>query len=145
MFAARYALILFLLACCTASAFIGCSGDPTQAKREVGNLKLLGILYGKYVASHNGHMPPSEKEFLAYLQHSERSMLPQSGDAKQLLVSPRDGRPLTVVYGKGMAVNPDVFVVYESEPNNGTRLVAWSSGQVEEVEEQRFQTLTSGN
>ena len=133
--------LVIVIGCAIAVA--GCSSTPPEAKPEMGNLKALGILYGKYVGAHNGQMPPNEEEFVKYLKSGESSALQQFkvSDVSKLLVSPRDGTPLTVVYGKELVTDPNAFVAYESQAVDGARWVAWTTGQIQELNETQFQSL----
>jgi hypothetical protein len=53
-----------------------------------------------------------------------------------LFTSPRDGQPYVVHYKQAGTV-----VAYERDGKDGKRLVAYPSGQVEEVDETRFKQL----
>ena len=132
-----------MLVCLLLLASLGCGEVPVSAQPEMNNLKALGILYGKYTGAHSGRIPEHEKQLLQYVRASEASLLQQFGvdDPAKLFVSPRDGKPLVVVYGKGIPAEANPMVAYESEPVNGTRLAVWSTGLVQELEEERFQAL----
>jgi hypothetical protein len=122
----------------------GCSSrKPISADPQVKNMKAVGILYGKFIGSHQGRIPESEQEFLKYVSTRERDLLRQFGvdDVSQLLQAPREGRPIVVIAGKGKMADDNPIAAYEPQPVNGTRIVVHTTGLVQELNEDQFRTL----
>ena len=119
----------------------GCGEPASTAPEEPAQLKALGLLYNNFAGAHAGRMPSSETQFLQYIKNSERKFMEQLGvsDPAALLVSPRDGRPLTVLYGNGVPAESNPIVAYESQPVGGTRMAVWMTGLVLELDESEFQ------
>jgi hypothetical protein len=89
-----------------------------------------------------GHAPSDEKEFKKAMQAV--SVKPQNfkvNSFNELLVSERDGQPLTVVYGPA-AANSN-FIVSEQTGVNGKRMVGLRTGIVEEVDDVQYKQLTA--
>ena len=121
----------------------GCSSKPISADPRVKNMKAVGIIFGKFVGSHQGRLPESEEEFLKYASSREGNLLRQFGvdDISKLLQAPREGQPIVVVAGKGKMAGDNPIAAYESQPINGTRIVVRTTGSVQELNEEEFQTL----
>jgi hypothetical protein len=62
------------------------------------------------------------------------------------LISERDQEPFVFIWGTPISFGvPNVPVLaHEKTGKNGKRLVAFANGEVELVEEERFQTLPKG-
>ena len=124
---------------------LGCSRAEQKAQQQQ-SVKALALLHGRYLSQHRGQPPANEADFKKFVQALSPTELTAFGatDADSLFVSPRDKKPLGVVYGTpsgppGPAGAP--VVVYEQEGKGGKRLVASSLGAVEEVDEARFRQL----
>jgi hypothetical protein len=119
--------------------WLGCTGK-TEQPAEVKNLQMLATLYGRYISTHRGQPPPDEaalKKFIPTLSADElRAMGVDTNNLDTLFTSPRDGQPYVVHYKQ-----PGAVVAYERDGKEGKRLVAYPSGQVEEVDEARFKQL----
>lgn len=129
-------LILVTSACC------GCSKSASKEVRsaEQSNLKPLSILYGRFQASNENRPPANEADFKKYIKATGESTLKQfNTDADKLFVSPRDGQPYVVYYGK--SVPPSGVIAYEREGVGGERIVAYPFGSVGLVDDARFRQL----
>ena len=144
---ARLALLAVL------ALFAGCSGsqEAKSAAREQSHIKTLAILYGTYVGSHRGQVPPNEAAFKQYVQASTAQG--RAGvtvaDPKSLFVSERDSQPYVILYGDAARRAPPggpagaAVVIYEQVGVDGMRFVASNMGAVEEVDQERFKQLVS--
>lgn len=87
-------------------------------------MKVLGILYGKYVSRSRGAAPASQEQFVEFLNTTRPSWEKIVSAADQLTNSPRDGQPLIMLYGDAYtkqrsSVAP--YVAYEAEGVDGMR------------------------
>lgn len=125
-------------------AILGCSDAPARAKEE-SNLKPIAVFYGRYKSRHRGQPPANEAEFKAFLKSQSADLASLfKTDPEKVLVSPRDGKPVVILYGpvKGPAgPGGSPVVVYEQEGQGGKRFVASELGAVEEVDQARFDQL----
>jgi hypothetical protein len=122
----------------------GCgSNKPISADPQVKYMKAVGILYGKFIGSHQGRIPESEQEFLKYASTRERDLLREFGvdDVSKLLQPPRGGWPIVVVSGKGKMAGDNPIAAYEPQPVDGTRIVVYTTGSVQELNEDQFRAL----
>lgn len=137
--------VTFLL---IASAFTcGCDKSPSATQADTRNLKALGVLYGKYVGAHGGRRPNSESELIQYISTKEGEVLSHFGvdDPRKLLVSTRDAQPLNVVYGGGLIADQNPVAAFESQPTDGKRWVAWTTGSVMELNDVEFEKYKPTN
>jgi hypothetical protein len=124
-------------------AITGCGSQNKSLAREQSGLKKLAIVYGRFLARHQGKPPADEAEFRKYVESLSPADLTPLGidDSKRLFISDRDNKPYVIIYGQpkgppgpgGAAV-----IAYEQEGKAGKRWVASSLGAVEEVDEARF-------
>jgi hypothetical protein len=86
-----------------------------------------------------GHAPKSEEEFKEFIKgigaESLERMHVKSID--DLFISPRDGKPYVVIYGK----SPTGVLVYESEGVDGLREVGFQTGQTKQLNNEQFNAL----
>ncbi len=132
---------------CLAATVAGCGNRPPPTLRpELSSLKTLGVVYGRYLNQHRGRPPASQEEFRRFLQQmppGDRDRF-KLADIDSLFVSPRDGKPLVVLYGRkigpaGTAGLP--WIAYEREPTDGRRFVVGAVGAVVEMDDQEFRDL----
>jgi hypothetical protein len=134
-----------LLAGCGGNA----GGNSAEANRQTAiALKLAGIAYGQYLASHGGAPPQDVAAFRKYVE-SKLGELQANGvtSAEDLLVSPRDGQPLIVVCGKRLTPpdQPDApWAVYEATGVDGKRMIASARGAVVELSPEEFAQQAPG-
>jgi hypothetical protein len=121
----------------------GCSSPSTDQDQDTRPFKALGLIYGKYVGSHRGRQPANQAELLKFATAKESSLLSQLGvsDPEEMFNSPRDGKPLDVVYGTSTVSDPNPIAAYEQQPMNDKRWVVWTTGALMEVDEAEFQTI----
>lgn len=141
-----------LLIGCIAFATVGCSSPQGPASPERVPLRHLAILYGKYRNSHQGMPPKDEAQFKQYIKSLGASQLAAAGvseaEIDTLFVSPRDGQPYEVRYSKAPPADDGsgpAAVVIEHTGKNGKRLVAYSIGKVEEIDEATYQKVRFTN
>jgi hypothetical protein len=85
---------------------------------------------------------PSEEGFKAFLAALSPQMLANIGvtNTQELqLVSPRDEQPFAINYD--MPLGGPVLAIWEQTGVNGRRYVIYASGDVEEVDEQKFNEI----
>ena len=127
---------------------LGCSSPPAPNAPERVPLRHLAILYGKYRNAHRGAPPRDEADFKKFITGLDPAQLAAAGvtaaEVDTLFVSPRDGQPYDVRYNDPPpAAGPDgpAAVVAEKVGKGGKRMVAYSTGQVDEVDEAQYQKV----
>jgi hypothetical protein len=128
-----------------ASVFVGreagCNLRQNSKKSVPNHVGAVTALY-ELSKSKLGHAPSDEKEFKKAMQTV--SVKPQNfkvDSFDDLLISERDGQPLTVVYGPA-ATNSN-FIVSEQTGVNGKRMVGLRTGIVEEMDDAQYKALTA--
>lgn len=144
---ATSSLLLLLFVGLSAIVFVGC-GAPSEVPQaeSVVHLKALAVLYGRYVGSHRGQSPPSEAEFKKFIQARPKAELDtlKAADVDSLFISPRDGQPYHVQYKVPLpppGPQGAPVVAYEQTGEGGQRYVATSLGDVQLVDEAKFQEM----
>lgn len=125
----------------SALTLMGCGSGGSSEVREKGysHVRLLTTLHAR-ISSELGRYPKDEAEFKAALGKANLTLDGMKvSSIDELFVSKRDGQPLVVVYGQPPA-GSDV-VVYEQTGVNGLREVGHRIGQVDEVDQARFDEL----
>ena len=127
---------------------LGCSGPPGPNVPDRVPLRQLAILYGKYRHSHHGQPPADEAQFKQFIKSLDARQLTAAGvtaaEVDTLFVSPRDGQPYEIRYDTSPAKGPEgtaAAVVVERVGAGGKRFVAYSTGQVEEIDEAGYQKI----
>ncbi|RIK88185.1 MAG: hypothetical protein DCC67_00865 [Planctomycetota bacterium] len=146
--AGRGALPLLLVAA-LAAALLGCSGGATAGDEERARamMRMVGIEYGRFLASHNGQPPKDEAELRQFID-AQISQTPNYGvkNAEELLTSPRDGQPLKIIVGKKVAP-PDPsgspWAAYEQTGVGGSRLAVNARGQVQELSSEQIESVVA--
>ena len=128
------------------------------------NLRNLTKLLGRFSARNQGRMPKDEQEFKTFVREMPGEQLSALGvrDVEKIFVSSRDGEPYVIRYGqnsspmggalprgKEIVINPKLpgggvsqpVVAHEKTGVKGQRYVVFGMGQVELVDEGRFQQL----
>jgi hypothetical protein len=126
----------------------GCSNPPAPTAPERLPLRQLAVLYGKYRNGHKGRPPKDEAEFKQYIKGLDANQLSAAGiseaEVDGLFVSPRDGQPYEVRYNDPPpAEGPDgpAAVVVEKVGKDGKRMVAYSMGKVDEIDDAQYQKV----
>jgi hypothetical protein len=137
------------LTMCGGVILLGCnSKTSSEADSSSTQFRLLGRMYGEYLAIHQGIAPPDERSFTEFLQsHTDRLAQADISQVGDLLVSPRDGQPLTVLYGKqSIAEGPGglPWAAFEQTGLAGKRCAIGARGTVEEMEQERFTQVFPG-
>ncbi|HEX6961897.1 MAG TPA: hypothetical protein VF175_08530 [Lacipirellula sp.] len=121
-----------------AAAPLGCGpGSKTSGDGEISHIQLLASLYNK-AARDLGRYPKNEQELkqtIGKMGLNLEAMKLASVD--ELYVSERDGQPLVIV----LPPNSKGVIAYEKTGVDGTRLVAFSEGNVQEVDEVQMRDL----
>jgi hypothetical protein len=128
------------------AVLFGCGPNQQKIQSESSNLKPLAIMYGQYVAKHQGKPPASESEFKEFIKSDGAAFLKSFhvDDPESIFTSSRDKKPYVILYGPvtgppGPGGQP--VVAYEQEGEGGKRYVATPVGAVEAVDEARFRQL----
>jgi hypothetical protein len=118
----------------------GCGQRETNAPQEGNKLGALAVLYGRYVGSHSGRMPPNQQEFVKFINQSGAPILKQFGlaQAEEIFAPNENGQSIVVRYGASSVTDPNPIIAYESQPDDGKRKVVRSTGAVEELAEAEF-------
>ena len=123
--------VLICLALCGAG---GC-GSKSAAPEEMSQFRALGVIYSQYMGQHQGK-PPASKEQLAEFIASAGGGVRQRfnvGEGVDLLISPRDNQPLTLVSAPKPPLNGDCIVAYETEGADGTQIAISAMGGVQVI------------
>jgi hypothetical protein len=109
---------------------VGCGKAPSAVPdARLTHMKVLGKLYGKCMSRQRGAYPRDE---------NWNKLAPS---AKGFLSSPRNGEPLTVLYGakvKEPVEGGFPWIAYETSSIDGARLIVNAQGTVELVDDQEF-------
>ena len=112
----------------------GCTTKPV-ANEEMGQFHALGVIYSQYLGTHQGQ-PPGTKEQLAQFIASDGSAARKRFNVDEgvdLLVSPRDNQPLTLVGAPKPPFNGDCIVAYEMQGADGTQFAISAMGGVQVI------------
>jgi len=118
---------------------VGCGNVAPSSHEDVRHFKAVGVMYGRYLSSHAGKPPASEKELREFVETKGASTLKRFGltDSEALFVSPRDKQPLVWVF-QGSDTNR--VIAYEKQGLEGLRVVVTAFGTVEELSEEEFRS-----
>ena len=104
----------------------------------------MGDLYVAHLAEHKTG-PADEAAWRAFLNNKQTELQEAGLTIDQMFVSPRDGAPLTWVYGKTPKNQFGLTIVaFEQAPVDGRRFVVATNGMTDNVEESRFQAMKLG-
>jgi len=119
----------------------GCGSKSPAGTSKDAEFKALVTLYSSLIK--HGRAPTSEAEFKDAIKNrlAPVAQALKVGDVDALFTSSRDGKPVVVIYGKRSAGMSQDVVAYEQVGVDGKRLVGYSLGMVEEVDEARFREL----
>lgn len=136
----QFALVLFLVSPLALSA-VGCSNVSQVAlERETSNIKLIAVVYGKYLRKNRGRPPVTREAFREFLSQNCEAF--DAGTADEILVSERDNEPYKILCAKKLPqTSSNVYVACENTGVNGLRFAATSLGSVEEVEADKLGDL----
>jgi hypothetical protein len=118
----------------------GCGGSSGPSHAETG-FRQIATQYGQFISKNKGRSPASEQELKQFIKSNTAVTV---GDVDKLFVSSRDNQPIVIRYkvATGMAPGGQAPVIaHEQTGVGGKRLVAFSTTQVEEVDEARFNQL----
>lgn len=116
------------------------------------NIRALNVFYGRYIGDHRGKPPANLEEFKAWIKKQDPGQFEAFGvdpnNLDALFTSPRDKQPFGFVFSAS-AMNPGPegkgsVVIYEQTGAGGMRMVVYSIGRVEEVDEATFKRLVPG-
>jgi hypothetical protein len=127
----------------------GCSSkDPASRIGEMNDtrIKQLANLYMAHQMRNGSNGPKDQPAFKSFIQngmapHRLEMMRVDPAKVDDLFVSERDGQPFIVKYGQSGGTMSKLPVVFEMEGQGGSRQVAFTNGQVEDVDEARYQEL----
>lgn len=126
-------------------SFVGCSNSPTaDLSVERAQMKVLGILYGKFISGSRGAAPKSEEQFIEYLSSTKPSWENLVDSPEKLLESPRDGKPLVMLYGNAYKKQPPSaapWLAHEQEGVEGKKWAVNIRGMVEEMDSEQIKLL----
>jgi hypothetical protein len=124
----------------------GCGGSTETAIPPAESyVKELTIIYGGYTSARGGKRPTTQDEFKAYvvktLSAGHDKKTPE--EIEQLLKSPRDNQPYKFVLGgsDAGAMGQQSPVLYEAVGVEGKRVVGYSLGKIELLDEAQFKTV----
>lgn len=126
---------------------LGCGSPATHSvNNDDVQLRLLGRLYGEFMAQNSDRPPRDEAQFKEFLGRST-DLLKSQGIAslEDLLISPRDGQPIMILYGEKIiddTPNGFPWIAYESQGVNGKKCLIGARGNVEEMTQEQVEALT---
>jgi len=122
----------------------GCGASKVEGvSAEQENLKVIALLYGQFV-SVKGKPPANLDEFKKFLEATKSNpsaVVKVEGDIEQFLISPRDNKPYMFIWNVQAAVGKPDPIAYEQEGDGSSRLVAFGSGSVVELDPEQFKQL----
>jgi len=117
-----------------------------DAEIERSHFKTLTLAYMSFVRQNRGNGPKTIEEFEQYVGDNYDAYLKRNEiSLSDLFISPRDGQPFVFVLKQKRGSETGEVVAYEQEGVGGRRLVGDRSGTVEELDEELFQRMLSGN
>ena len=127
----------------------GCSrNDPSSRIGEMNDtrIKQLANLYMAHQTRNGSNGPKDEKAFKDFIQHGMaphrlEMMRVDPTKVDDLVISERDGQPFVIKYGQSGGIMSKLPVVFAKEGKAGKRQVGFTNGQVEEVDDLRYQEL----
>ena len=137
------------LAICSVLAS-GCDSPASLNESQAeAQLRLLGMVYGKYISQNNGQAPANEEQFKEFLKAEQVPMKNQEANGVEaLLRSPYDGQLLVVRYGEltgPVSPNGYAWIAHEQTGLDGIIKVISARGEVNEVSKQELEELFSGD
>jgi hypothetical protein len=126
-----------------ASPILGCGGAP-QADPARSNIQQLAVLCGRYATQNKGAPPKTLDQLKKFAKAQGAASEVSGGD---LFISPRDQEPYVLIPQAQMGV-PGVgekkMLLHEKTGSGGKRYVVYSTIEIEEVGDARFQELLDG-
>jgi hypothetical protein len=127
----------------------GCSKhDPASRIGAMNDarIKQVANLYMAHQMRNASNGPKDEPAFKEFIQkkmpgHRLEMMRVDPAKLDELFVSERDGQPFVIKYGQSGGVMSKTPVVFEKDGRDGTWQVAYTNGQVEEVDSAKYQEL----
>jgi hypothetical protein len=120
---------------------VGCHWGQSEAARQTqsSHLRSLITLYN-FAASKLGHRPANEGELKSFIAANASQMIESLhvSSVDELFVSERDGKPFVVLYGEPPKGASRDVIAYEQAGVAGNRLVGYSLGMTQEVDEQQL-------
>jgi hypothetical protein len=132
-----------------ALAIGGCGGQPSStgmSQDDFQTLRFASGMYETYISEHKGKTPPDEQTYRSFIATKQDVLGRMQRTADQLLTSPRNGEPLTFVYGRKLPQGPDgvAYIAYEKTSVDGKRGVLAARGLFEEIDEAQFKKIFPG-
>jgi len=134
---------LFLLFALAATVSPGCS-NRGGADSQDSNLRVLVALYNRFMQNSGGQPPKNKEQFVNFIRDKGQRILElgKIKDVNSIFVSQRDHQPYLLLYGKqALRQRTAGLVACEQVGAAGKRLVGYSQGSVEELDESRFKEL----
>jgi hypothetical protein len=123
----------------------GCTGGGGQMPPDIVHIKKLSLFYVRYLAMHKGVSPPDEAAFKAFIKKLSPAELSDNKidteNLDPLFTSPRDNQTYGARYKVKSGMGDRSVILYEKTGKNGKRLVAYSTSDIEEVDEAKFNQL----
>jgi hypothetical protein len=140
-FASLAPLLGPLLAAALLVPMLGCTSAATKkaAEQQESNLKVVGLLYGRYQGQHRGRSPADEASFREFIEENGAPLLESFGmpPTADVLVSERDQLPYTIVYAgskPATALDGMRVIAYEQQGLEGKIFASDNLGAVIEIE-----------
>lgn len=134
VFRSSQSIPLQVLICLAISVDGGC-GTKSTAIEEMGQFRALGVIYSQYMGKHQGKPPTSKEQLAAFIASDGGGARKRFNvnDNVDLLISPRDNQPLTLVSAPKPPLNGDCIVAYETQGANGTQIAISAMGGVQVI------------
>jgi hypothetical protein len=126
----------------------GCGSPAAQSNGTADTrMRLLGRLYGQFMAENNGQPPMDESQLIGFLGKSAEFLKTQGvANLQELLVSARDGQPLVVLYGKQIVEDENSgfpWIAYESQGRDGKKYMIGARGNVDQMTSEQIEAMVT--
>src|SRR5437762_519249 len=129
----------------------GCSNKVAQdvAAKNDANIKRVANLYTAHMAQRGWAGPKSEDEFKEFIRkdmpaENLQMMKVDPANVDAIFVSDRDGKPFKIRYGVGGGPGASIPVVFEQDGQGGRKMVGYTFGKFEEVDDAQAKQLWDG-
>lgn len=130
------------------AGLFGCGrSDPADkvAAMNDSNIRRLANLYAGFQEVNDYQGPADKSEFKAYIQNKPAQKLEMMqidpSDIDGLFKSESTGEALEVIYGLKGFLGAQMAVVFDSPDSEGKRMVAFTNGRPESIDEQQYKKL----
>jgi hypothetical protein len=125
----------------------GCSSKSAEAIHSASpRLRVVAVLYGRYMSDYSGAMPANEQEFVKYIDARDQKLVQQYGfsNAASLLANTGDKPRLVVLYRDERKRSGTRYVALEEVEGGVNRYAVDVLGIVDELSSEQATPLLAG-